>query len=188
MSPASSASSFKPFLTRTSRVGGKVTRRSPIAVSPRMFSTVITYRSRAGSTSTGRCTICLMTTGVFFVSALFRASPVLAGLAGLPFFPPFFALRGAARCFFAITIDLGVPIPWAGPAFKDSRRGNGYRYVIGATGLSCRLNGPRNWQCLSQLFSLLNGSGSELVNDPYNYRVGILFNPSLVGEVRYSWV
>src|SRR6266568_8489086 len=100
MSPASSASSLSPFLTSTSRVRGKATRRSPIAVSPRMFSIVILYFSLANG-STGRgCRTSGVGAARCLVSALFGVLVDLTGLAGLALFSfLFFAFEAAPLLF-----------------------------------------------------------------------------------------
>src|SRR5206468_7376872 len=84
MSPASSASSLRPILTRTSLVRGNVTRRSPIAVSPRMVPMVILGRSAiGGSRRVGDRVICTGEAGGLFESTFFGIFLVFAGLPDL---------------------------------------------------------------------------------------------------------
>src|SRR5437667_9267873 len=100
MSPASSASSRRPFLARTSRVRGKATRRSPIAVSPRIFSMVILALSLTGcSIRIGGCGG--ITYPAFLKSGFFGAVRVFDGLAFLLVL--FFALLRAFFFLGAIT-------------------------------------------------------------------------------------
>src|SRR6267143_6284916 len=86
MSPASSASSLRPTLARTSLVRGNVTRRSPIAVSPRIVPMVILGRSlTGGSTFVGGRMTCMDEAGGLFGSAFFGAVLVFTCFAGLVF-------------------------------------------------------------------------------------------------------
>src|SRR5438094_10333617 len=81
MSPASSASSLRPILTRTSLVRGNVTRRSPIAVSPRMVPMVILGGSAiGGSRGVGDRVICTGEAGGLFESTFVGMLLVFAGL------------------------------------------------------------------------------------------------------------
>src|SRR5437667_12912178 len=100
MSPASSASSRRPFLARTSRVRGKATRRSPIAVSPRIFSMVTLALSLTGcSIRIGGCGG--ITYPAFLKSGFFGAARVFDGFAFV--FALFFALLRAFFFLVAIT-------------------------------------------------------------------------------------
>src|SRR5436853_1438885 len=101
MSPASSASSLKPFLARTSLVRGNATSRSPIAVSARMLSRVILTNSlgldptrMSGFTETGDSTLAF--------SILLVAGWAFSDLACLAFFPVFFTTT--RPCFFLSAI------------------------------------------------------------------------------------
>src|SRR5947199_10024612 len=81
MSPASSASSLRPILTRTSLVRGNVTRKSPIAVSPRLVPMVILGRSAiGGARRVGDWVIRTGEAGGLFESTFCAIFPVLAAV------------------------------------------------------------------------------------------------------------
>src|SRR5947199_9032618 len=103
MSPASSASSLRPILTRTSLVRGNVTRRSPIAVSPRMVPMVILGRSAiGGSRRVGDRIICTGEAGGLFVSTFFGIFLVFSVLADLVLLASFLLAVLWAPRFFAV--------------------------------------------------------------------------------------
>src|SRR6267378_6402208 len=101
MSPASSASSLRPFLTRTSLVRGNATRRSPIAVSPRMVPIVTIGRSMIGGSTRGEDRMTWDGREAGFLEGLFLEDCLsLKDLAGLFFLACFlFIFLDTARVF-----------------------------------------------------------------------------------------
>src|SRR5438093_12968961 len=101
MYPAYSAYSLRPFLTRTSLVIGKATRRSPIAVSPRIVPIVMIERSMAGgSTRAGDGITCDGWAGAFFERVFLEVSLGFTRLAGFAFFACFLFVFRTTALFF----------------------------------------------------------------------------------------